>query len=63
MRERRTEGMPTFDYDVQYESTTSQFYAEIFDCETGDVHWCSTPMASESDCEEVALAQLRQLEE
>ncbi len=55
--------MATWDYDVHYETATSQYYAEVFDCETGDVCWRSTPMASETDCEQVALAHLHQLEE
>ncbi len=55
--------MATWDYDVHYETATSQYYAEIFDCETGNVCWRSSGMASEVDCEQVALAQLRELEE
>ena len=54
--------MPTWDYDVYYEAATAQYYAEIFDCETGDIYWRSTPMGSELDCEQVALAYLSQLE-
>jgi hypothetical protein len=55
--------MAIWDYDVHYRATTAQYYAEIFDCETGHVYWCSVPMASEADCEQVALAHLRRLEE
>ena len=55
--------MATWDYDVHYETAVAQSYAEVFDCETGDVCWRSTPMASETDCEQVALAYLQQLEE
>ncbi len=54
--------MATWDYDVHYEAATAQYYAEVFDCETGDVYWRSTPMASETDCEQIALAHLHELE-
>lgn len=54
--------MATLDYDVYYEATTAQYYAEIFDCETGEVCWHSIAMASEMVCEQVALEHLRQLE-
>lgn len=51
--------MVIWDYDVHYWAITAQYDAEIFDCKTGNVHWCSIPMASAADCERIALAHLQ----